>query len=94
MDKWTLQNEFEFMQTWLILHKYFYYVKNSKLITDQHFDSAEAYTIGLAKELDIKLTDLDPCNMVGFNEKSPYWEKCQIKYKSIIENPNTTQKRK
>ena len=84
MEEWTLENEFDFMQTWLLMHKYFYYVKNTQHITDQHFDNAEAYTKGLAEKLGIELTDLDPCNMVGFNKESKYWEKVQKKYKNLF----------
>ena len=74
------QNEYEFMETYLLIHKYLYYEKNSSIVEDSHFDSAEAYTKRLARELGIKTTGLDPSNMVGFNANSPYWERCKEKY--------------
>jgi NAD-dependent DNA ligase len=77
---WTRKYEYEFMETFLLFHKYLYYEKNSPVIQDFHFDSAEVYTKRLARELEIETTGLDPSNMVGFNIKSPYWERCKEKY--------------
>ena len=82
--KWSREEDFHYMQRYLLFHKYLYYEKSSAIITDYHFDSAERYTKKLAKELGIKLTDLDPCNMVGFNDKSPYWEDCKKEYSRFL----------
>jgi NAD-dependent DNA ligase len=84
MSSWTKKDEYEFMETYLLLHKYLYYEKDTSIVEDSHFDSAEAYTKRLARELEINTTGLDPSNMVGFNIESPYWEKCKESYKRFL----------
>ena len=81
---WSKTDEYNFMQMYLLLHKYLYYEKDSSIIEGSPFDSAEAYTKRLARELNIETTGLDPCNMVGFNSESPYWEACKERYKRFL----------
>lgn len=43
------EDEFEYMQVYLMMLKYFYYEKNEGIVSDSHFDSAEKYTKNLQK---------------------------------------------
>lgn len=92
-NKDILWPEFHFMQVWLLLHKYLYYVDGESIIEDSHYDAAERYCYTLAKNLGFRSDKgIGPEDnerhhvhwMVGFNEQSPYWEETKEKYKSLL----------
>lgn len=89
-DKNIIGPEFEHIQKFLLLHKYLYYEKNKPMLDDQGYDSAEAYSFTLAKNLGFRVDKyLGPEEnekhhvhwMIGFNIESIYWEETKIKYK-------------
>ncbi len=88
-----VQSNFEFIQLWLLMHKYWYYVEDNSQINDQHYDGAEEYSRRVAKELGFRADkQLGPEEnekhhvhwMVDFNSNSPYWEQCKKKYKRLL----------